>query len=130
MIGAPFFYVLDYGGQQEIVDATKRIIADSYKSDDVTPELISKYLYAPDIPTPDLIIRTSGEQRLSNFLLWESAYSELIFSKVYWPDFTEQDLSKAIAEYATKATEIWFVMAVFLLILGLSVAVVCLGDCP
>src|SRR5581483_204567 len=93
---------LDYGGQQEIVDATKRIIAEGYSSDDITPELISKYLYAPDVPVPDLIIRTSGEQRLSNFLLWESAYSELIFSKVYWPDFTEQDLSEAIAEYARR----------------------------
>lgn len=93
---------LDYGGQQEIVDATKRIIADGYKSDDITPELIGSYLYAPDIPAPDLIIRTSGEQRLSNFLLWESAYSELIFSKVYWPDFDERHLSSAMAEYAKR----------------------------
>lgn len=91
---------LDYGGQQEIVDATKRIMADGYKSDDITSEPIGSYLYAPDIPAPDLIIRTSGEQRLSNFLLWESAYGELIFNKVYWPDFSEKDLSKAIAEYA------------------------------
>lgn len=90
---------LDYGGQQEIVDATKRIIADGYKAEDITSELISSYLYAPDVPAPDLIIRTSGEQRLSNFLLWESAYSELIFSKVYWPDFDEKELSKALAEY-------------------------------
>ena len=93
---------LDYGGQQEIVDATKRIIAAGYNSDDITPELISKYLYAPDIPAPDLIIRTSGEQRLSNFLLWESAYSELIFSDVYWPDFNEKELSKAMAEYSKR----------------------------
>jgi undecaprenyl diphosphate synthase len=93
---------LDYGGQQEIVDATKRIIADGYRSEDITPELISGYLYAPDVPAPDLIIRTSGEQRLSNFLLWESAYSELIFSKVYWPDFDEKQLSLAMKEYAKR----------------------------
>lgn len=93
---------LDYGGQQEIVDATKRIIAAGVKSDDITPELISQYLYAPDVPAPDLIIRTSGEQRLSNFLLWESAYSELIFSKVYWPDFNERHLARAVMEYARR----------------------------
>jgi undecaprenyl diphosphate synthase len=93
---------LDYGGQQEIVDATKRIMADGYKPDDITPELINHYLYAPDVPAPDLIIRTSGEQRLSNFLLWESAYSELIFSKVYWPDFSEKHLVRAMAEYAKR----------------------------
>jgi undecaprenyl diphosphate synthase len=93
---------LDYGGQQEIVDATKRIMADGYNSEDITPELISKYLYAPDVPAPDLIIRTSGEQRLSNFLLWESAYSELIFTEVCWPDFNKNELTKAMAEYAKR----------------------------
>lgn len=93
---------LDYGGQQEIVDATKRIVSSGVEPEDITPELIAKYLYAPDIPAPDLIIRTSGEQRLSNFLLWESAYSELIFSKVYWPDFSEADLNRALREYARR----------------------------
>jgi undecaprenyl diphosphate synthase len=93
---------LDYGGQQEIVDATKRIVADGVDPNDITPELITQYLYAPDVPPPDLIIRTSGEQRLSNFLLWESAYSELLFSEVYWPDFTEQHLAQAMSEYARR----------------------------
>lgn len=93
---------LDYGGQQEIVDATKRIIADGIKPEFVTPELISKYLYAPDIPAPDLIVRTSGEQRMSNFLIWEGAYSELVFSKVNWPDFSEAHLSRALAQYARR----------------------------
>ena len=93
---------LDYGGQQEIVDATKRIVADGIDPDKITPELIGKYLYAPDIPAPDLIIRTSGEQRLSNFLLWESAYSELLFSDVYWPDFDEKQLKIAMAEYSKR----------------------------
>lgn len=93
---------LDYGGQQEIVEATKRIVADGICPDDITPELISKYLYAPDVPPVDLIIRTSGEQRLSNFMLWEAAYSELSFCKPYWPDFTEKDLDREIKNYAKR----------------------------
>lgn len=90
---------LDYGGQQEIVEATKRIVADGIDPDDITPDLISKYLYAPDVPPVDLIIRTSGEQRLSNFMLWEAAYSELSFNKAYWPDFTEEDLDRELEKY-------------------------------
>lgn len=93
---------LDYGGQQEIVEATKRIAAAGYKPEEITSELISQFLYAPDVPPIDLIIRTSGEQRLSNFMLWESAYSELLFSKVYWPDFSEIDLHQAIEQYAIR----------------------------
>lgn len=94
---------LDYGGQQEIVEATKRIAAAGFAPEDITPELISEYLYAPDVPPLDLIIRTSGEQRLSNFMLWESAYSELLFSKTYWPDFSESELRKALAAYSRRA---------------------------
>ena len=93
---------LDYGGQQEIVEATKRIVNEGIAADDITPELISRYLYAPDVPPPDLIIRTSGEQRLSNFLMWESAYSELSFAKQYWPDFSEADLKLEIDQYANR----------------------------
>jgi undecaprenyl diphosphate synthase len=93
---------LDYGGQQEIVEATKRIVADGVDPDDVTPELISTYLYAPDVPPVDLIIRTSGEQRLSNFMLWEAAYSELAFNNAYWPDFSEHDLANALDNYADR----------------------------
>jgi undecaprenyl diphosphate synthase len=93
---------LDYGGQQEIVDATKRIIADGIAADDITPELISKYLYAPDVPPLDLIIRASGEQRLSNFMMWESTYSELSFNKRYWPDFTEADLVHELDNYSRR----------------------------
>lgn len=93
---------LDYGGQQEIVDATKRIAAAGVDPDDITPELISQYLYAPDVPPVDLVIRTSGEQRLSNFMLWEAAYSELAFSKAYWPDFSEADLEREIDNYASR----------------------------
>jgi undecaprenyl diphosphate synthase len=93
---------LDYGGQQEIVEATKRIAADGVKPDDITPELISKYLYAPDVPPVDLVIRTSGEQRISNFMLWETAYSELAFSSAYWPDFSEADLEYELDHYANR----------------------------
>ena len=93
---------LDYGGQQEIVEAIKHIVSEGTDPDDITPELISRHLFAPDIPPPDLIIRTSGEQRLSNFMLWEAAYSELAFSKVYWPDFSEQDLTGALDNFAQR----------------------------
>lgn len=94
---------LDYGGQQEIVEATKRIASAGYAPEAITPDLISQYLYAPDVPPLDLIIRTSGEQRLSNFMLWESAYSELLFTKTYWPDFSEMELKKAFAAYNRRA---------------------------
>lgn len=93
---------LDYGGQQEIVDATKRIVADGVEPEAITPELLSQYLYAPDVPPVDLIIRSSGEQRLSNFMLWNSAYSELAFGGAYWPDYSEADLERDLAEYARR----------------------------
>lgn len=91
---------LDYGGQQEIVEATKRIAELGIAPEAITAELIEQYLYAPDLPPLDLIIRTSGEQRLSNFMIWESAYSELEFSKKYWPDFSEKDLLQTMRHYA------------------------------
>lgn len=93
---------LDYGGQQEIVEATKRIAEAGYAPEDITPDLISQFLYAPDVPPIDLLIRTSGEQRLSNFMLWESAYSELLFTKGNWPDFSEADLQKAFKTYSRR----------------------------
>lgn len=93
---------LDYGGQQEIVEAVKRIAAEGVDPKDITPELISEHLYAPDVPPVDLVIRTSGEQRISNFMLWESAYSELLFDKVYWPDFKEKNLVAALQTYGER----------------------------
>lgn len=93
---------LDYGGQQEIVEAVKRIAASGVDPEDITPELITHHLYAPDVPPLDLIIRTSGEQRLSNFMLWEAAYSELAFTKTNWPDFSEDDLQSALDNYAKR----------------------------
>jgi undecaprenyl diphosphate synthase len=93
---------LDYGGQQEIVEAVKRIAEAGTKPEDITPELIAQNLYAPDVPPLDLVIRTSGEQRISNFMLWESAYSELAFSKANWPDFHEEDLDALFADYGAR----------------------------
>jgi undecaprenyl diphosphate synthase len=93
---------LDYGGQQEIVDAIKKIVASDVRPEEVSLDMVEKSLYAPDIPPIDLIIRTSGEQRLSNFMTWESVYSELQFTKKYWPEFGEDDLKKALAKYSKK----------------------------
>lgn len=84
-------FAISYGGRAEIVDAVNKI-----KSKNISEKLISKNLYAPDFPDPDLIIRTGGSQRLSGFLLWQSAYSELYFSKVLWPDFNEVELEEAL----------------------------------
>jgi len=92
---------LDYGGQQEIVDAVKKINDSNIDSKDITAELISANLYAPDVPPPDLIIRTSGEQRLSNFLTWQSVYSELMFEDKNWPDFSVKDLSLLLNKYSS-----------------------------
>lgn len=93
---------LNYGGQQEIVDAMKQIVADGTPADQITPELIEQHLYAPGIPPVDLIIRTSGEQRLSNFMLWEGAYSELMFTKTYWPDFSSEELQEMLVQYSQR----------------------------
>lgn len=89
----------NYGGQQEIVDAAKQCIADGLSAEEVTEEAIAERLYAPEIPPLDIIVRTSGEQRLSNFMLWRSAYSEFLFLEKYWPDMTKQDLASIIEEY-------------------------------
>lgn len=88
---------LNYGGQAEIIDAINHLIKD--KVSKITPDVFQKYLYDPKMPSPELIIRTSGEQRTSGFLLWQSAYSELYFSKALWPDFSENDLDEALADY-------------------------------
>lgn len=93
---------VNYGGHAEITDAVKAMIREGVSADEVTPELITAHLYAPDTPSPDLIIRTSGEERLSGFLTWESAYSELYFTDVHWPAFTKTHLSAALATYAER----------------------------
>ncbi|HKS64168.1 MAG TPA: isoprenyl transferase [Xanthobacteraceae bacterium] len=93
----------NYGARDEIARAVQRIAADvasgAVKPDAITEEMIGQHLDAPEIADPDLIIRTSGEQRLSNFLLWQAAYSELVFTPVYWPDFDRAALEAAIEEY-------------------------------
>jgi undecaprenyl diphosphate synthase len=90
----------NYGGHREIIDAVKSIVKNGVKSEDVTSELIAQNLYQPDLPSIDLIIRTSGEQRTSGFMLWRSAYSELYFTDKHWPDFTPKDFDAALKEYA------------------------------
>ncbi|MCM8804180.1 MAG: isoprenyl transferase [Candidatus Omnitrophica bacterium] len=97
--GLNLIFAINYGGRAEIIDAFKEIIKKGYKEEDIKEDLIKEFLYLPDIPEPDLIIRTSGEKRISNFLLWQCAYSEFYFSKVLWPDFNEDEFLKALIDY-------------------------------
>lgn len=92
----------NYGGRAEIVDAVRKVVSDGVSADDVTEETIAERLYAPDIPDPDLLIRTGGELRVSNFLLWQVAYAEMWATPVLWPDFAIKDLDEAIASYASR----------------------------
>ena len=89
---------LNYGGRQEILYAVSRMIEEGV-SQPVTEEVFRKYLYLPDIPDPDLLIRTSGELRMSNFWLWQGSYSEYYFTDKFWPDFGRQDLEMAVADF-------------------------------
>ncbi|NFQ57056.1 di-trans,poly-cis-decaprenylcistransferase, partial [Clostridium botulinum] len=97
---------LNYGGRDELVRAMKLIIDDlednKIKKEDISEDLISNYIYTKGMPDPDLIIRPSGEQRVSNFLLWQCAYSEFWYSDIAWPDFKEEDLQKAILDYQNR----------------------------
>lgn len=96
-------FCLNYGGRDEIVKASQAfardVAAGKYTPEELTEELLSSYFYSKNVPDPELIIRPSGEMRTSNFLLWQSAYSEYVFMDVLWPDFSPEDLDKAIAEY-------------------------------
>ena len=89
----------DYGGRDELVDAVRRIIADGVPAEQVDESLVSRYLYTAGLPDPDLIIRTSGEMRISNFLIWQGAYAELYVTPSLWPDFDEDELYKALEHY-------------------------------
>ena len=104
--GLNFQIALNYGSRDEIVRAVRKIARDAKEGklepESITPEVISSYLDTHDIPDPDLLIRTSGEERLSNFLLWQLAYSEFYFTDVLWPDFTKEELMKAIAQYNSR----------------------------
>jgi undecaprenyl diphosphate synthase len=97
--GLTLCLAFDYGGRDEIVQAARRIATAAIADDDIDESVFVRYLYNPDIPDPDLIIRTGGENRLSNFLLWEAAYSELCFTPVLWPGFGRKDIEEALSEY-------------------------------
>jgi undecaprenyl diphosphate synthase len=92
----------DYGGRAEIIEATKRMLREKVSPEAVDEALVSSYLYTAGIPDPDLIIRTAGEMRLSNFLLWQSAYSEYYFTPVFWPDFDTEEVKKALLAYSQR----------------------------
>ena len=93
----------DYGGRAELVEAVRRIAASGATADAIDEELIAEHLYEPEMPDPDLLVRTSGEQRISNFLLWEVAYSELWFTPVFWPDFDREHLFEAIRDFQKRS---------------------------
>ena len=90
----------NYGGRDEIVQAIKAMLEEGIKSEEVNEKLISRYLYTAEIPDPDLVIRTSGEQRISNFLIWQAAYAEWVFPDTLWPDFGREQLIAAIEEFS------------------------------
>lgn len=104
--GLQFNIALNYGSRAEILRAVKLIAKDVAESkitlDDITEEVVSENLYTKGIPDPELLIRTSGEERLSNYLLWQCAYSELVFTDVFWPEFTPEELEKAINEFQNR----------------------------
>ena len=92
----------DYGGRAELVEAARRLVESSVEAQEIDENVFAANLFAPDLPDPDLLIRTSGELRISNFLLWQLAYAELDFADKLWPDFEERDLRNALAEYASR----------------------------
>ena len=98
--GLTLSVALDYGGRDEIVQAVRRIVKDGVPAEEISGELLQGYLYTRDLPDPDIIVRTAGEQRLSNFLIWQSVYSEYYYSPVFWPDFDEEELAQAIQAFS------------------------------
>ena len=97
--GLTLCLAFDYGGRGEMIQAARRIISSGIGSAGIDELMLGRHLYTHDIPDPDLIIRTGGELRLSNFLLWQAAYSELYFTPVLWPDFNQEEIEKALSEY-------------------------------
>jgi undecaprenyl diphosphate synthase len=93
---------LNYSGRWEIINATKKIIADGINASTINEQTFRQYLTTKNVPDPELLIRTSGEHRISNFLLWQIAYSELYFTDILWPDFRGPDLEKAILDYQNR----------------------------
>jgi undecaprenyl diphosphate synthase len=92
----------DYGGRAELVDAARRLVESGVDPDDIDESALAAALYEPEMPDPDLVIRTSGERRVSNFLLWQSAYAEYVFTDTLWPDFGPDELRASIEEYASR----------------------------
>jgi undecaprenyl diphosphate synthase len=93
---------LNYGGRSEIVDACRKAVADGLRAEEITEEALQERMYWPEMPDPDLIVRTSGEERVSGFLTWQSAYSEFYWTKKHWPDFSESELDAALEAYAVR----------------------------
>jgi undecaprenyl diphosphate synthase len=100
--GLTLCLAFDYGARDEIAQATRRIAGAGILADNIDESVLARYLYLPEVPDPDLIIRTGGESRLSNFLLWQAAYSELYFTPVLWPDFGRKDAEDALSEYRSR----------------------------
>lgn len=92
----------NYGGRAEIVDAVRHLIQDGVRPEDLSEKLLSSYLYTANLPDPDMVIRTGGEWRLSNFLIWQAAYAEYYTTPTFWPDFDESELDKALIEYSRR----------------------------
>jgi undecaprenyl diphosphate synthase len=97
------YVALNYGGREEIVDAARRMIFAGLDPDEVDEAIFARYLYAPEVPEVDLVIRTSGELRISNFLLWQIAYAEFYITDTLWPDFSPQEFRRAIASFAARS---------------------------
>ena len=93
---------LNYGGRREIVEAVRRVMRDGLPPEQVTEQTLARYLYTGDLPDPDLVIRTAGEMRLSNFLIWQAAYAEFYSTPTYWPDFSPEELYKALVAYGQR----------------------------
>ena len=100
--GMTLSVAFNYGGRAEIVDAVRRIVADGLSADEITDETLQGYLYTADLPDPDLIIRTAGEMRISNFMLWQSAYAEYYATPLFWPDFDEEQARRALEAYSRR----------------------------
>jgi len=97
------YIALNYGGRSEIVDAARRIVADGLAPEEVDEGTFARYLYAPEVPEVDLVIRTSGELRVSNFLLWQIAYAEFYVTDTLWPDFSPEEFVQALESYASRS---------------------------
>jgi undecaprenyl diphosphate synthase len=100
--GLNFSFAFSYGGRTEILDAARRLVAEGIPAEKIDEKLFNSYLYTADMPEVDLVIRTGGELRVSNFLIWQAAYSEYYFTDVLWPDFDQKEVDKALLAYSQR----------------------------